>query len=212
MAKMEVDLPHPPAGNRHTDRPAPIRPFTRRTGSCRLSRVQSGCTRLEAASPFLRRCSFPVACRLPAPVIAQQPHRIRPALPAMAHLRHIDGAGITHLRQLGGLWRSDPFLMEPASRRQNQRHNIMGKRPQPFRRFRHKWEMAVIDARDKHRIDFAQNTFIRKPADPLQLPVKQQGRRLQTAVYLAAVPDMGIYPAAGPGIHRIHRHRHMADS
>ena len=74
-----------------------------------------------------------------------------------------------------------------------------------FRHPGHFDEVFVVDAGDEHRIDFDQHAAIGSLAQPRQLVVVEQFKRLAATIGFAVVPYMRIDLLADSWIHRVNR-------
>ncbi len=148
---------------------------------------------------------------LGAAVFAQQTHRVRAALSAVAHHVHLAFAAV--LQRLEFLRRRTALAVQSEHRavlrRRDQRHDVVQESPAGLHRPVDFNQMLVIDPRNHHRVDLAQDAALGEHLQTLHLPLGQDPRRLHARVAFVLVVDPGIDLRADFGIDHVDRDRHV---
>ena len=96
-------------------------------------------------------------------------------------------------------------------RRRNERHDVVQKGAARLHRLVDLDEMLVVDPRDHHRVDLAEDAALGEHLEPLQLPIGEDLRRLLAGDALVLPEDPRIDLGADFRIGHVDRYRHVID-
>ncbi len=101
-------------------------------------------------------------------------------------------------------------VVGPVLRRRDERDEVHQERPLPPDRPHHLRQVRVVHPGDHHRVDLDQHPPGDQPADPLELPLREDPRRLAPAHLPPVADDPGVDPLADLGVGHVDGDRHVA--
>ena len=147
------------------------------------------------------------------PILTQHPHRVRPALAAVAHHIHIPGAGVLQGLKflMGGSALAHHTIEGAVLGLGNQRHHIVQEGPLGLDHAADFFQVLVVHTGDQDRIDLDQHAARHQHLQTLLL-LLDQDRHALAALDPAALPeDPGIDFDPYVRVHTVDGDGHMVD-